>query len=202
MTPINYDPTFQHTDWVDNVDRVQASAFNDRFHGLEAEFTTLRSVITQISDALTALGQAPPPRPVKVTLVPALTAVGGDAWDHVFGGAAKPVGKSAAVGMMTLQLPQGSRIQSLRVIGRKDSGNLTITVRRQGLSATATPEPIFGTTPSTGPFDVTANAPSIEIAKIDNEQFRYYVTAELDSAGTATGVSVQINAFQITYMTS
>jgi len=53
---ISYTRAFVHTDWVDNVDRVQAggdAGFNGRFHGIEAEFDSLSGVVTQVNNQLT-----------------------------------------------------------------------------------------------------------------------------------------------------
>src|SRR5436189_142315 len=55
---IDYTRTFQHPDWVDNVDRVQAggpNGFNNRFHALEAEFDKLHDVIHQINTTIDTL---------------------------------------------------------------------------------------------------------------------------------------------------
>ena len=200
MSAVNYAPEFTHTDWIDNVDRVQAAGsngFNARFHAIEAEFGRLSEVIDQVRQALEKLAQAPPAQPVTTTLTPALVATG-DPWQHTFGGATKPGGKSAASGMMELQLPQRSRIQTFRATGEKGSGNLTVSLRRHGLSATATTQLITGLTAGNGPFDISAAAPDTPVSTIDNEQFRYYITAELDGAGGASTVSV--NSFQIIHI--
>ena len=55
---ISYNRTFQHHDWLDNVDRVQASGdngFNGRFHGLEGEFDRISATVSQIDGALGSL---------------------------------------------------------------------------------------------------------------------------------------------------
>lgn len=64
LTPITYTPTFQHLDWVDNVDRVQAGGdhgFNIEFHNLEKEFASLYQTIVHAdavkTDFDTTLGQ-------------------------------------------------------------------------------------------------------------------------------------------------
>lgn len=199
---VSYVPSFQHTDWVDNVDRVRAAGdngFNVRFHALEDEFKRLSGVVKQVSDALDALSQAPVPTPVALTLTPALVATG-TPWDHVFGGATKHAGATDGSGMMAVQLPQGVTIQAFRATGQKGSGNLGINLRRQSLAAGANPELIVGLTPGAGPFDQTAAAPVNAAAKVDNTQFRYYITAELDSATAAATVS--LSCFQITHVAS
>ncbi|MFE5720444.1 hypothetical protein [Streptomyces erythrochromogenes] len=201
MTVI-YQPTFRHTDWVDNVDRVRAAGdngFNVRFHGLEEEFARIAAVVTKVSEALDALSQTPVPKPVKITLTPALITLT-DPWNHVFGGAAKPSGVGDASGMMSLALPHGSVIRELRVCGRKDSGNLSVNVRRQSLSAGATTELLVGLTLGNGNFDTSTAAPVGPALKVDNDQSRYYLTAELDGAVTTS--VVQLTCFQITCIPS
>src|SRR6266481_5110329 len=57
MAGITYKRSFQHQDWIDNEDIVQAGGergFNVEFHGLEAEFDNISSVITQINAGLGA----------------------------------------------------------------------------------------------------------------------------------------------------
>jgi hypothetical protein len=199
---VDYQPKFQHVDWIDNVDRVQAAGehgFNQHFHDLEDEFTSLAEVVGLISDALDALAQAPPATPVKLTLTPMLVATGSP-WQHVFGGATKPPGATDASGMMTVELPHGTTIQSFRATGQKGSGSLEVNLRRQSLAAGANPELLVGLTPPVGPFDQTAAGPAAAAAKVDNDQFRYYVTAELDSATAAS--TVQLTCFQITHIAS
>jgi hypothetical protein len=201
--PVSYVPAFQHTDWVDNVDRVRAAGdngFNGRFHGLEAEFKRLSDVVKQVSDALDALAQVPVAAPVKLTLTPALVATA-DPWAHVFGGATKAPGATAAGGMMAVALPAGVTIQSLRATGQKGSGSLSINLRRQSLAPGANPELIVGLNPGAGPFDQTAaTSPGSAAADVDNDQFRYYITAELDSATPAS--TVLLSCFQIVHVAS
>jgi hypothetical protein len=53
--PNGYNRTFQHTDWVDFVDPVQAggnNGFNERFHSLENEFDLISAVIGSVSNAI------------------------------------------------------------------------------------------------------------------------------------------------------
>jgi hypothetical protein len=60
MADINYNRTFQHEDWIDNEDVVQAGGekgFNKKFHDLEAEFDKVSGVVTTISGAITSIQQ-------------------------------------------------------------------------------------------------------------------------------------------------
>jgi hypothetical protein len=197
---VTYTPGFQHVDWIDNVDRVQAAGdngINVRFHDLEDEFKAISKVVKLISDVLDALSATPPAAPVKLTLTPALFATG-IAWEHVPGGVVKAAGKTDANGMMPVQLPDGHRIQSFRATGIRQSGNLSINLFRQALTGAAAPERIVGVDPPTGAFDRTEQAPPTTVSKVDNGQFRYYLTAELDTAGATQLVA--LNGFQITHI--
>jgi hypothetical protein len=57
MANITYKRTFQHEDWIDNEDVVQAGGekgFNVKFRGLETEFDNISGVIAKISAGLGA----------------------------------------------------------------------------------------------------------------------------------------------------
>jgi len=57
MAAITYNRTFQHQDWIDNQDIVQAGGergFNVEFHALEGEFDKIGGVISQLSAGLGA----------------------------------------------------------------------------------------------------------------------------------------------------
>ena len=61
--PTGYTRQFQHTDWIDFVDPVQAggnNGFNERFHALESEFDLISTAITSVDNALTSFEQTPP----------------------------------------------------------------------------------------------------------------------------------------------
>jgi hypothetical protein len=52
MADINYARTFQHQDWIDNEDVVQAGGekgFNKKFHDIEAEFDRLGTVVGTVN---------------------------------------------------------------------------------------------------------------------------------------------------------
>lgn len=62
-TPTGYTRQFQHTDWIDFVDPVQAggnNGFNERFHALEGEFDLISTAITSVDNALSSFEQTPP----------------------------------------------------------------------------------------------------------------------------------------------
>jgi hypothetical protein len=55
MSDVSFTPTFRHTDYVDNRDRVQAggpNGFNARFRALEDDLGTVSDVITEVAGAL------------------------------------------------------------------------------------------------------------------------------------------------------
>jgi hypothetical protein len=197
---VSYTPQFTHTDWVDNVDRVRAAGdngFNVRFRALEAEFRALAEVMGSVGAALEALAQHPPATPVKLTLTPTLVPIS-DPWDHTDGAAAKPPGAEAANGMMAVSLPQGVRITQFRVIGEKEVGSLSVSLRRQSLAPGSTSVPIVEQNPGIGAFDVPLPAPAGPMSTVDNDQFRYFVQATLDSSDGAA--DVRLTCFQITYI--
>ncbi|MCD0449201.1 hypothetical protein LO762_08370 [Actinocorallia sp. API 0066] len=187
-----YTPEFQHTDWVDNVDKVRAAGdngFNSRFRAIEEEFH-------RISKAVAALGTTPTPQPVNLTLTPTLTTLT-DPWNHTYGGAIRTDGEAAS-GMMPVTLPQGAVIQALRVCGRKQQGALSICLRRQGLAPASSPEPLLEVLPMAGAFD-RAERHNDGIT-VRNEQFRYFITAEFEGSDAAS--TVELTCFQITYLPS
>jgi hypothetical protein len=52
MADITYTRAFQHEDWVDNEDVVQAGGekgFNQKFHAIESEFDSLTTVVSEIN---------------------------------------------------------------------------------------------------------------------------------------------------------
>jgi hypothetical protein len=54
---------FQHTDWIDFVDPVQAggdNGFNERFHALESEFDLIAAAITSTDASIAQIEAAPP----------------------------------------------------------------------------------------------------------------------------------------------
>src|SRR6516162_8297930 len=57
MASITYKRSFQHQDWIDNEDIVQAGGergFNVEFHAMEAEFDTIGGVVAQLNAGLGA----------------------------------------------------------------------------------------------------------------------------------------------------
>ena len=55
MADITYNRTFQHADWIDNEDVVQAGGekgFNKKFHDLEAELDKISGVVGDVNTAI------------------------------------------------------------------------------------------------------------------------------------------------------
>jgi hypothetical protein len=55
---IEFNPTFKHTDWIDNQDRVTAggdNGFNRRFQNLVADFTQLSQLFKTVGDTIAVL---------------------------------------------------------------------------------------------------------------------------------------------------
>jgi hypothetical protein len=121
---ISYTPQFSHKDWIDFVDSVQAggtNGINIRFHGIEAEFATISSVIAQIAQI------AQVPAPVTVGFAPLMLPTNPDApnsgWSQIswVGGiphAKVPDANSGgkADGVLPLTLPEGATILNLTVL--------------------------------------------------------------------------------------
>jgi hypothetical protein len=190
---------------VDNVDRVQAggdNGFNLRFHALEAEFGRLHDVVTVLNTALDALGQKPPAQPVNTSLAPVISNTQGTGWASLQGVAIKAAGQTSAHGMMPINLPNGSTIQSFRATGRNAGGANTFlrgALFRQGLTADAAPQRIALMNLTGDPFD-QSTAPDTTLAQVDTDHFRYYIMADLDGAGAND--NIQLAAFQVTHIAS
>jgi hypothetical protein len=61
--PTGYTRQFQHTDWIDFVDPVQAgggNGFNERFHALESEFDLVATAIASTDASIAAIEATPP----------------------------------------------------------------------------------------------------------------------------------------------
>jgi len=203
---VSYTPSFSHVDWVDNQDRVQAgggNGINIRFHGIEAEFATLSLIVQAVNDALTALAVKPPPAPQTTAITPALvptTSLPTGQWQHQ-PGSAYIRGQATAAGMMTVQLPSGATVNTLRLIGNKGSGNVTVVLVRQPIADGSAPQPVataFVAKSQNGTFDQSFSANPAN-SGVDPGQYRYYLTANVDSADANDPVGVVLDSILITY---
>lgn len=201
---LSFSRTFQHEDWVDNQDRVQAAGengFNQRFHTLEADLDSVSDVFEQVETALNSLGAEPPAQELRATFTPTLVATSGSPWGHGVGFAQKPGGATAAHGMMSVNLPSNARIRQFRAAGiNSGAGSLRIQLLRQSATnPAATSEQIARVDGTDNPFDAVAPA-NATFERVDNAQFKYFVVARLDGAQAADQVNVI--SFQVVYMTS
>lgn len=201
MADITYTRKFQHTDWQDNVDRVQAggpTGFNQHFHDIEGDFDLLSQTVSQLNAALQALGQKPPPVSVKMTLTPNLIQTAVNGWTHLQGIAQKPPTQTAASGMMSVSFPGSVQVLSLRAVGRNTNPGapLQISLFRMPISDSGNREQVAGVTGTSDPFDLTVPANS-GFASIDSATHKCFIQAEVFN--TTQTDTVIITAFQITY---
>jgi hypothetical protein len=205
---ISYDPKFQFTPDIDNVTRVQASGpngFNVRFQAIKAEFDALHLVVGDIDAAIALLSVEQPPQARTTTFTPNLVSTStaaGLQWSHGEGFASVPPGQIQADGMMDVQLPQGSTIDTLRVIGSKGSGDVSVDLRRQPIAHGSAPQivaTILVPKAQNGTFDVNAPPTSPALATVDGEQFRYYLVARLDGGNPTVTTGVELDAFMVTH---
>jgi hypothetical protein len=202
MAAIEYESDFKHTDWIDNVTRVKAGGedgFNRHFHDIEGEFKKLGDVVAAIKDQMDLLGQKPPAKPIAIGITPVLATTGPAGWEHVQGSARKPTGAASAAGTMSVDLPDGVTVQTLRVIGENGgAGILIVQLRRQKLDPAAASEPVIGITGAGGTFDAKNGPQDPARALVDTDAFRYYIVARVDNA--APNDVVRLDAFQIVHI--
>lgn len=204
MVDVSFTPTFTHTPWVDNRDRVQAggpNGFNIRFAELQADLQTLSGVVGTIDTALEALGQAPPAVSHVLTLPPQLSATAGDpAWQQDRAGyAVKPGPQIAVSGITPAVIPNQVTLSSLRASGQNSgAGLLRVSLMRARLIGAPAPADLIAqVVGNANPFDSTSAADSSK-ATVDTTTYRYFVLATLDGAAAADTVSLA--GFQISYL--
>ena len=93
MAEPSFTPTFHHTDWVDNVDRVQAggpNGLNVRLNAIEADLHQVSIVVGQIDAALDQHRTGTTPRQQRVNVPTSLVTRAG-------GGVAPEAGPSRIV---------------------------------------------------------------------------------------------------------
>jgi len=129
----------------------------------------------------------------------------GPNWVQTSGIASPPQGGTAN-GWLPLQLPQGVRIQSMTVIGRKngDLDLFQVNLVRQAIADSSAITTLVGISlkNATDPFTVTklvsvlgaGPAALNEFSTVDITQYKYFVTAEVDNAkGVANIETIQIS---------
>ncbi|MEU6928759.1 hypothetical protein [Streptomyces sp. NPDC046385] len=202
MTDIVFSPTFKHVAWVDNRDRVAASGqngFNVRFDSIQRDLENLSKVVGQIDTGLKAVGQRPTVKRL-LSLLPAFAPVRSKTpWVLQSNGVA--VRASAADtdlgGFLAIAPPDGVQLLTLRATGTNaGNGNLQVTLFRNALTVSGTPEPIAQVQCSGGPFgDPQPVQP--DKARVDMSRFNYFVGAGLVDA--TEGGAVFITSVQLSY---
>lgn len=203
-----YTRTYNHLDWMDNVDRVRAGGdhgFNAEFHNLEAEFDA-------ISSAITGLAVKPPPTKFTVTLTPNLvptTTQASSQFQHINGAAVVPIKQILAAGMQTVPFPPGVVLNTLRMTGAKSSGTIEVVLQRQLLPYGSQPQAVATVVMGpnqNGPFDNSTNPTDANLTAVDTTQYRYYLSVSLSGGDPLAtqgvdggGLSLLLDAFQIAY---
>jgi hypothetical protein len=205
MADVAFTPKFTTpTPWVDARDRVEAGGpkgFNVRFENIAADMAALSNVVAQIDTALKALGQQPPPTEQRITLSPALVPVANvTAWNiDANGYAVRPINQPRVAGIMSVSLPPGATLKSLRVVGQNGGASALVRVALMRTTLLGTPEvaKLIVRVPGEGnPFDAQL-AVDPALAAVD-PNFRYFLHATVDNA--ASGDVIGLTGFQITYL--
>jgi hypothetical protein len=200
MADLSFTPTFRHTIWVDNVDRVGAegpNGMNVRFQEIESDLNQVSTVVAQIGGEIDRIRSVitPPPSSVQTRLVftPVLQAVPGNGIPWVSQGPGVPgaqatVGGPNVVGAMNLALPNGVRLTSL--VGHGSSGNVNGGAGTVNLSLNRLPlKPTIPAATATTLATASASTPGLwnpsspaipaNLAVVDLSAFRYVFTATL-----------------------
>ncbi|WP_217560592.1 hypothetical protein [Streptomyces sp. GbtcB6] len=209
MTDLSYTPTFAPSNWIDNVDLIQAdgpNGFNVRFDAIQADLLRAASVVSEISTAIA--------RPVGVPtgqqlLTPGLDLVsppslGTGGWTYDETGAAHPdAGSGGGSALMGLGLPADIRLVSFRAIGLFAGGptDLNILLLRIPLSdANAVPDRLAeirnDTSAFTNPYDITVPV-NAEFAAVDPNVFHYYIA--LSSGFVQDSSATSLATVQLAY---
>ncbi|WP_428338696.1 hypothetical protein [Mycobacterium sp.] len=204
---ISYTRTFAHTDWVDNVDRVQAggdNGFNGRFHSVEAEFDVVSGVFNQVGTQLGTLEQQVSALGTgiarTVSIAPVLAAAGPTGWDTSSPGVArKPSTATSAHGAVAVALPAGAQITAFRALGNNaGTGSILLDLMGQGLDGQGQ-APVVRITINAqqAPFDITKNPVGGSGRDFIDPDSSYFILARLDNAGAADNVF--LTGFQVLY---
>jgi hypothetical protein len=208
MGNIKYTPTFAHTDWVDDVDRVAADGqigFNVRFRAINSDLLQLSTVVGQVGASIDGL-VANPPIPQRVqTLAPLFAASGSSKpWFINTTGAAQATGTfgggtpapAQPTGVLDPILPDQSQLVSLRAIGQATGTTITITFFRIAILGNTAAETLAKITGDANPYD---HAATVDASKnqVDLSTFRYFITA---TTAAAAGPQVTVASLQIAYL--
>jgi hypothetical protein len=210
VTDIQYTPTFHHTDWIDNVDRIVAdgpTGFNGRLKAIESDLQQLSTVVAEIDTALDRAAAGNQTRPsgqqrltVPLNIVfPPVPSRQGFAFLDPNGEFHFPTGQNGIVALIGLSLPEPVRLTSLRVTGRFPVGTqsaLTISLKRapvkditQAGDTIAIADVAQLATAPTNLYDATVAA-SNSFANVDLNSFRYFISAQGGPSGDPNTMSL------------
>lgn len=204
MADVSFTPTFTHTPWVDNKDRVQAggaNGFNVRFSSLENDLQTLSAVVSDIDTALDALAAGAGPVSHLITMAPPILLRIGDAtsqyWTQDVDGSSIPSPQhSNADGIMPVSVPNGATLAQFAVKGSfSGAGGLEVDFLRRAIdgsgAATLLASVVVGVTAG------NAATMSGAVAVADVANFYYFVRATVAGAGAST--NARLFGLQLTY---
>ncbi len=210
MANITYNRAFQHVDWIDNEDVVQAGGekgFNTRFHAIEDEFDKLSSVFQQIKTALESLG-AQVGAPLTIGLEPILLPFGANLqwstvfWSRVSGGqpfgtfVEKPTAQDQAWGVLPLSLPNGVKLTKIKVLGEQTgAGDVTTDLFQESRVDPFTRATLVTVTGLAGAATTPTSIPGTPT--FDGATNLYYLLVRVQNA--APGSTVRLRGFQLTY---
>lgn len=210
VTPVDlrFTPTFRHTNWVNNVDRIEAggpNGFNVRYDAIDSDLAQMSTVVGQISGALSTPGGTPG----EQRLTPGLDFVtvsqgsGGD-WTYDNAGAVHPAGGTGGgSAVMDLTLPDRIKLRQFRALGLYPGSpvRFTLVLSRTSLTDASRTDELTRITISgsgiTNPYDITV--PVLDgFASVDNSAFRYSVLGSAELIQTPSAVSVATIQFVYT----
>jgi hypothetical protein len=217
MTDLSYAPIFVHTDWIDNVDRIEAGGprgLNARLHAIEADLKQASTVVGRINGDINKL-LFPAPAAQRLLFTPMLrpgppntTPFLADPDGAVLN---DPVAVGGLFGVQNLDLPDGATLLTLRMVGLNVgpavgfSVNLQFARVRVALTA-ALPQPetlVTLNNTSSGNFDVSQTFPTaLNQNVVDRSLFRYLVVLQMGTFGGSLSTEVEIRSLQIDYQTA
>jgi hypothetical protein len=203
MTEIKFEPRFQHVDWVDNRDRVQAAGangFNVRFADIRKDLEAISGVVSAIDSSIRQLSQQAPAQAQRLSLPPMFTPIDPAApWGFNANGiATRPDDQDEVAGQMAVPLPDKVRLLSLRALGQNtgQQARLNIVLGRVLLAGGESTERIAQIV-GVDTFDNTVDADQTR-ARVDMGKFRYLVSSRVTDA--RPGDTVELFSVQITYI--
>jgi hypothetical protein len=218
VSDLSYAPTFVHTDWLDNIDRVEAggpSGLNARLHAIESDLHQVSTVVDQINAEITKLEvPGPPPGTHRLVFVPNfLLSPTEDARQWTYDGNGMAQGLSGInvgtlFGAVNVPVPDQVKLTAFRLRGSLNdtAGNLldsfTATLTRTPARLDANP----AVTQQLAAHQVTANADPIDrsvaippdVAVVDLASFRYQISV-LWFSESQTPTNFNITAFELDY---